>query len=196
MASDATTRPMTTADLLAIPDDGRRRWLIDGVLWEQQADPEFPMTIRNRFHSQAMANVATHLNIWRFTLPKPWGAVVCGECGVVLPGAESDTTVGVDVAYVPPEVVVRQTGDTTLVEGVPALIVEILSPNDTQKELNAMRTAYRRAGVPLVWLVDPNERTVQVFPLGGRMWSVNDAEELTGGDVLPGFRVPVARLFE
>ena len=192
MATDATTRPMTTADLLAIPDDGRRRWLIDGVIHEQMAEPEFPMTIRNRFHSEAMANVATELNIWRRTLPKPWGKVVCGECGVILPTG----TVGVDVAYVPPDVAVRQTDATTLVDGVPTLIVEILSPSDTMDDISDMRAAFRRAGVPLVWLVDSDTREVRIYPHGGRSSSVNDAEELTGGDALPGFRVPVARLFE
>lgn len=190
MATDVTTRPMTTADLLAIPDDGRRRWLIDGELWEQDA------TVRNQFHSGAMANIATHLNLWRYTQPKPWGKVVCGECGVILPGGDADTTVGVDVAYVPPDVVVRQSDQTTLVEGVPTLIVEILSPNDTQKEVKALLAAYRRAKVPLVWLVDPDERVVQCWPHGGRYWSVGESDELTGGDALPGFRVPVARLFE
>lgn len=192
MATDAAARPMTTDDLLAIPDDGRRRWLIDGVIHEQRAEPEFPVTIRNRFHSEAMANTATALNVWRYGSPKPWGKVVCGECGVILPGG----TVGVDVAYVPPDVAVSQTDRTTLVDGVPTLVVEILSPSDTVDDLKEMRAAYRRAGVPLVWLVDPDERTVQVFPHGGRMWAVNDAQELTGGDALPGFRVPVARLFE
>ena len=190
MATDAATRPMTTADLLAIPDDGRRRWLINGQLWEQD------VTVRNRFHSGAMANIATHLNLWRYTRPKPWGQVVCGECGVILPGGEADTTVGVDVAYVPPDVVVRQSDRTTLIEGVPTLIVEILSPNDTQKEVKAMLGAFRLAGVPLVWLVDPDDRIVQSFPLGGGSSQANEAEELTGGAALPGFRVPVARLFE
>ena len=192
MASDLATRPMTTADLLAIPDDGRRRWLIDGVIHEQTADPEFPMTIRNRFHSRTMANTATELNNWRRTLPKPWGEVVCGECGVIL----TTGTVGVDVAYVPPDVTVRQTDRTTLVEGVPTLIVEILSPNDTQQEVKDMLAAFRKAGVPLVWVIDPDDRVVQCWPLGGKYWSGGETEELTGGDALPGFRVPVARLFE
>jgi Uma2 family endonuclease len=188
MATTAT-RPLTTADLLAIPDDGRRRWLIRGELREQE------VTIRNRFHSIAMANLTGELYIWRRAQSQPSGTVVCGEAGVILPG-DPETTIGVDVAYVPPDVTVRQTEDTTLVEGVPALIVEILSPSDKVEEIDEMITAYQRAGVPLVWVVDPRDRTVTIYRLGKKPAFVNEEQELDGGDVLPGFRVPVARLFE
>ena len=188
MATTAT-RPLTTADLLAIPDDGRRRWLIRGELREQD------VTIRNRFHSIAMANLTTFLNIWRFALPEPRGQVVCGESGVRLPG-ETATLIGVDVAYVPPDVMVRQTDDTTLVEGVPALIVEILSPSDRLEEIDEMIAAYQTAGVPLIWIVDPRDRTVTIYRPGTEPTLVNAKQDLDGGDVLPGFRVPVARLFE
>jgi len=99
------TAPLTTADLLAMPEDGKRRWLIKGELREKG------MAIRNRFHSATMANVATFLNLWRFNLPEPRGQVVCGEAGVILPD-DPTTTVGVDVAYVPPDVVIRQTDAT------------------------------------------------------------------------------------
>ena len=44
---------------------------------------------------------------------------------------DPDTTVGIDVTYISAEVMVRQTEDSTLVDGVPTLVVEILSPSDT-----------------------------------------------------------------
>lgn len=188
MATTAT-RPLTTADLLAIPDDGRRRWLIRGELREQE------VTIRNRYHSIVMANLTTFLNNWRFALPEPRGQVVCGEAGVVLLG-DPETTIGVDVAYVPPDVMVRQTDDTTLVEGVPTLIAEILSPSDKVEELDEMTASFLAAGVPLVWVVDPRDRTVTIYCPGKKPTFVNDEQDLDGGDVLPGFRVPVVRLFE
>ena len=188
MATTAT-RPLTTADLLAIPDDGRRRWLIQGELREQE------VTTRNRFHSITMAFLTGELYVWLRTRSEPKGVIVCGEAGVRLPG-EPETTVGVDVAYVPPDVMVRQTDETTLIEGVPALIVEILSPTDKVEEIDEMIAAYQRAGVPLVWVVDPRDRTVTIYRLGKKPTFVNEDQELDGGDVLPGFRVPVARLFE
>ena len=195
----ALARPITTEELLAMPDDGKRRWIINGELREQEMETGEiggrTMTVRNRFHSEAMANVTTAVNIWRYALSEPRGRVVCGEAGVRLPG-DPGTTVGVDVAYVPPDVMVEQTADSTIVHGVPTLVVEILSPNDTVEQLDEMVATYQTAGVPLVWVVDPHDRTVTIYRPGDEPTLVNARQELTGGDVLPGFAVPVARLFE
>jgi Uma2 family endonuclease len=192
-------RPITTAELLAMPDDGKRRWIVNGELREQEMETGElggrTMTIRNRFHSTAMANVTGELYIWRSSRPAPRGNVVCGEAGVRLPG-DPGTTVGVDVAYVPPGVMVEQTADSTIIHGVPTLVVEILSPNDTVEQLDEMVATYQSVGVPLVWVVDPHDRTVTIYRPGDEPTLVNARQELTGGDALPGFAVPVARLFE
>ncbi|MFY7953653.1 MAG: Uma2 family endonuclease, partial [Armatimonadaceae bacterium] len=169
-------RPITTAELLAMPDDGKRRWLINGELREQEMETTElagrTMTIRNRFHSEAMANVTTAVNNWRYALPEPRGRVVCGEAGVRLSG-DPPTTVGVAVAYVPPGVMVEQTEDSTIIHGVPTLVVEILSPNDTVEQLDEMVTTYLAAGVPLVWVVDPHDRTVTIYQPGDEPTLVN-----------------------
>jgi hypothetical protein len=141
-------RPITTADLLAMPDDGKRRWVINGELREQGMETGDlagrAMTIRNRLHSEAMANVTTAVNNWRYALPELRGRVACGEAGVRLPG-EPPTTVGVDVAYVPPDVTVEQTDESTVIHGVPTLVVDILSPDDTVEQLDE-RDAHRVSG--------------------------------------------------
>jgi Uma2 family endonuclease len=54
----------------------------------------------------------------------------------------------------------RQSDKTTLIEGVPQLVVEVLSPNDTLDEINEKIDTYLTAGVPLVWIVEPRRRTV------------------------------------
>ena len=195
-ATLAPEKIWTTEDLLAIPDDGIRRWIIDGRLYEQLPDEtrtEEDMTVRNRFHSSAMANITTLLNNWRWTQPEPWGAVVCGEAGVRFPGDEN--TIGVDVAYVPPDVVIQQTDESTIIQGVPSLIVEILSPTDKQQEIDQWLAAYRDAGVPLVWVVSTSQQTIMICRRGEEPTMVNVKQELDGGDLLPGFRVPVAKLF-
>jgi Uma2 family endonuclease len=56
-------------------------------------------------------------------------------------------------------------------------------------------TRFLRRGVKVVWLIDPDDRKVTVY-LPDRAPEVLDADqELTGGDVLPGFRCRVADLF-
>ena len=178
-----------------MPDDGIRRWIIKGRLYEQLPDDNRGplMTIRNRFHSKTMALVTALLANWRWEQPEPRGDVVCGEAGVRFPGQEH--TIGVDVAYVPPDVVVRQTEESTIIQGVPTLIVEILSPSDRLQDIDQWLASYRDAGVPLVWVVDTSDRTVKIYRHGQEPTLVNSKQELSGEDVLPGFRVPVARLF-
>lgn len=79
---------------------------------------------------------------------------------------------------------------------MPTLIVEIVSPNTTARSINERVRTYHRAGVPLVWVIDPDPRIVMIRRRGARTVVVNDEQELTGDPELPGFSVPVARLFE
>jgi Uma2 family endonuclease len=180
---------MTTEELLALPENGTERWLIDGELRER------PTTIRNRFHSRVLIRVGQALANWLDQQPEPRGQVLGGEAGVRLM-RDPDTTVGIDVVYVSPEVAVQQSDDTTLIDGVPTLAVEILSPNDTVEESEAKLTTYRRARVPLVWIINPYHRTVTVHCPDDEPVLFNVRQELSGEPHLPGFRVPVSRLFE
>jgi Uma2 family endonuclease len=182
------TTPMTTEELLALPDDGMDRWLIRGELREK------PMAVRNRFHSRALIRVGHVLENWLEGQPEPHGQVLGGEAGVRL-RRTPDSTVGVDVVYVSAEVAARQTDDTTLIDGVPVLAVEILSPSDTVEEIDEKVDSYLTAGVALVWVLDPHDRTVTVYRPDARPQLFNDEQELVGEPHLPGFRAPVARLF-
>jgi Uma2 family endonuclease len=183
------TTPMTTAELLAMPDDDSvERWLIDGELWE------IPMTKRNRFHSRIMVRVGKLLDNWLDGQPEPRGAVLCGEAGVRL-RQEPDTTVGVDVVYVSAETLAQQTDESTLIEGLPVLVVEILSPSDTQEIIDQKMDTYRGAGVPLIWVIDPHDQTVTVYRPDAAPELVNVNQDLTAEPHLPGFRVSVATLF-
>jgi Uma2 family endonuclease len=192
----ATTTLMTTEELLALPDDGVERWLIRGELREKAptVPGERPMTVRNRFHSRVMMLVGHLLLGWLERQPEPRGQVFGGEAGVRL-RRTPDSTVGVDVVYVAADVVARQTDDTTLIDGPPVLAVEILSPTDTQEEIHEKIDEYLAAGVALVWVIDPADRTVRVYRPDARPQLFNDEQELTGEPHLPGFRAPVARLF-
>jgi Uma2 family endonuclease len=185
----ASPRRMTTEEMLALPDDGKDRWLINGELREK------PMTIRNRFHSDAMVCVSSVLKNWRDQQSAPRGKVYCGEAGVRL-HRNPDVTVGVDVVYVPPEVVTVQTDATTLIDGIPSLVVEILSPSDTVEEINEKIAAYRTAGVPHIWVIDPYQRVLVVHRPNEVPVLFNPKQEITAEPQFPEFRTSVAKLFE
>jgi Uma2 family endonuclease len=189
MSVSAPPRLMTTEELLAMPDDGVERWLIRGQLRENG------MTVRNRSHSRVLIRVGQVLANWLDQQPEPRGAVLGGEAGVRL-RRDPDTTVGVDVVYISPEVVAQQTDESTVIVGVPTLCVEILSPSDTIEAIDEKIDGYLAAGVPLVWVIDARHRTVEIFRPGEGPALVNDRQELAGDPHLPGFRVAVAKLFQ
>jgi len=183
-----TTTLLTTEELLALPANGTDRWLIAGELRQR------PMTVRNRFHSRVVATVTTELELWRRSQPEPRGEVLTGDAGIRL-SRDPDTTVGADVLYVSADVLARQAAEVTVIDGVPILVVEVLSPNTTVEEMNEMIDAYLAAGVPLVWIIDPYRRTVTVHRPGDEPILFNVLQHLTAEPLLAGFRVPVAQLF-
>lgn len=183
-----TAPRMTTEELLALPDNGVERWLLNGELQEK------PMTMRNRWHSRIMACVTYVLEAWLRQQPQPRGEILCGEAGVRL-RHDPDTTVGIDVVYVSAEVAANRPDGTTLIDGVPILVVEILSPNDKQEEINAKIDTYLGAGVKVVWVIEPHNRTVSIYRPAAAPVMVNATQELSGEPELPGFRVPASELF-
>jgi len=142
----AATAPrlMTTEELLAMPDDGVRRWLINGQLREERPGPGGEqMTKRNRWHSRIMIRVGKFLDNWLDQQPEPRGEVLGDEAGVRL-RRNPDTTVGIDVVYIAHEVAALTSADTTMIDVVPVLAVEILSPSTTQPDLDEKLATYRR----------------------------------------------------
>jgi Uma2 family endonuclease len=134
------------------------------------------------------------LKDWLRRQPLPRGSVLCGEAGCRLRG-NPESTVGIDVVYISPEVAAREPEDTTLIDGVPVLVVEILSPNDTQEQIDEMIDDYLQAGVALVWVINPHDRTVLIYRKDMEPELVNVRQELTAEPKLPGFRVAAAELF-
>ena len=180
---------MTVEEFLALPDDGIDRMLIDGRL------VEMGMTRRNRWHSRVTTRVAKFLDNWLDSRPTPRGKVLTGDAGFCLPDG-SETVVGIDIAYVSADVLAQQTDESAIVQGIPVLAVEVLSPSDTQENIKLKMKKYRRSRVPLVWLIDTDDRTVMVYRAGAKPKLVDDTMELSGEPELPGFTVAVARLFE
>ncbi len=79
---------------------------------------------------------------------------------------------------------------------VPDLAVEVLSESNTRREMERKRKDYFTAGVRLVWQIDPDTRSAEVFIGPDKPTAIGPDGELDGADVLPGFRLSLARLFE
>ncbi len=78
---------------------------------------------------------------------------------------------------------------------VPNLAVEVLSPGNTDEEMDEKLHDYFSHGVELVWYIDPRQQSVTVYRSLDDCHVVRAPEELTGGDVLPGFTVALSELF-
>jgi Uma2 family endonuclease len=76
----------------------------------------------------------------------------------------------------------------------PLWVVEVLSPTDEPREIEKKRKTYRQAKI-LLWEIDPDKQTVDVYAPGQdkRPFKIDDT--LDGGDVLPKFELPVRALF-
>lgn len=77
----------------------------------------------------------------------------------------------------------------------PDLAVEVVSPNDLAYEVDEKIQEYLEAKVRLVWEVNPKTRTVWVHRLDGSGSKLRETDELSGENVLPGFRCPLCALF-
>jgi Uma2 family endonuclease len=83
----------------------------------------------------------------------------------------------------------------TMHQQVPDLVVEVKSPSDNWTELFGKVVEYLRAGVRVVVLLDPESATASVYRPNELQRVLHNGDELTLPDVLPGFAVPVNRLF-
>lgn len=81
------------------------------------------------------------------------------------------------------------------VKVAPDLAVEVLSPSETASRLDEKLDDYRAAGTPLVWVLDPERRTVMVIEPDATVRWLRADDALEGGSVLPGFHYAVNELF-
>lgn len=78
---------------------------------------------------------------------------------------------------------------------VPDLAVEVISTGNTPGEMRRKLKDYFLAGVSLVWLINPAKRTVRICTAPDKGQVIRETETLTGGTVLPGFTVPLRKIF-
>jgi Uma2 family endonuclease len=76
----------------------------------------------------------------------------------------------------------------------PDLAIEVISPNDRAEELEEKLIDYRKADVPLAWVIYPKSRSVMVYRRDGSISRLLEDDELSGEDVVPGFRCKIREI--
>ncbi len=159
MASTTVTErsPATHLDLEALPE-GVKGEIIDGVLYTQP---------RPRFaHQSALAAITADLHgPFQRGRGGPGDWWILPEPGITLPGAPefSPDIAGWRRKRMPEPPVSR-------IDLVPDWICEILSPSTRQYDLTVKKRFYAKSGVPFIWYVDVESRTLQVSALEGGRW--------------------------
>lgn len=142
-------------------------------------------------HGQCCANIAAIL--WHFVRSRKCGRILSNDTGVLL-GTNPDTVRGGDVLYWTyerlPELPVG-----AYIPVPPDLAVEVRSPSSEDGDIHEKVVDYLQAGVRIVWVVDPAERTATIYRQPDEGKVLHAAATITGEDVLPGFSCPVADFF-
>jgi Uma2 family endonuclease len=142
-------------------------------------------------HGAVCTNVVWVLN--GYARQRRRGYVCCNDAGLILE-RDPDTVRGPDVMLYD-DVCRYDDLKPKFSEQRPKLVVEVLSPTDRWGKVTRRLAHFLSRGIPLVWLVDPEDRSVTVYRPGQLPQVFEENEELTGFDVLPEFRCRVADFF-
>ncbi len=176
-------RTYTVDEFMRLPDDGYVYELVQGRLERMSPTGGEHGRIASRL------NVLLTSYVWEHNL----GDTFAAETAFVL-DAETNEVRATDVAFVASARLAR------IGEGAvpfpPDLAVEVISPSDRLTAVRKKVAAYQRAGVRLVWVINPRRHTVAVYhpdDTEPRILGLDD--ELNGEDVIPGFQLPVRAVF-
>jgi Uma2 family endonuclease len=176
----------TSSDLELLPEDGKRREIIDGELYVS--------TQPHIFHQDTCARV------WRFL--QDWSDTSKLGSAYFAPGVifADDDDVAPDVIWISNRRKTELLRHDGHVHGPPELVVEVLSPGSTneQRDREAKLKLYSRRGVDEYWIVEWRARTIEVFRRDGP--ALEKAATLAGTDelrspLLPGFETAVDQIF-
>ena len=129
-----------------------------------------------------------------FVEPRQMGTILASDVGFLLE-KEPDTVREPDVALISAQRLPLDQDVPGFFEGPPDLAVEIASPSDSPRQLFDKARMWISFGVPLVWTVDPQARTLDVQKPNQPLLRLSTEDTLDGGQVLPVFTCTVADLF-
>jgi Uma2 family endonuclease len=179
-----TVQSMTAADLLRLPADGHRYELIRGEL--RQMAPAGPT------HGRLAMRLAAHL--FQHVETHHLGTVYAAETGFQLT-QNPDTVRAPDVAFVSRQRL-EAVGETEgYWPGAPDVAVEVISPSDRYTDVEDKVVEWLEAGSRMVIVVNPRQRSVTVYHSRTGVVRLTEEDMLEGGDVVPGWQLPIREVF-
>ncbi len=183
MSVVTATQLMTAEELLRLPRGKFRYELVKGELLQ--------MPPTGFEHGVVTVDIARPLS--NFVEEHQLGVTLGAETGFKLE-TNPDTVRAPDAAFVSaariPDTPVRG-----YFPGAPNLAVEVVSPGDTVQEVDDKVSAWLDGGALMVWVLRPRRKSVEVHRASGETALLGVNDELSGEDVVPGFKVPVAEIF-
>jgi Uma2 family endonuclease len=177
-------RPITGEELADLPGVGPCE-LVEGRI--------VPMSPTGGEHGRVEGNFFAAIQ--SFARERGLGKVLVGEVGVFT-RRSPDTVRGADVAFLSNDRYGKLASKRGFLDVAPDLVVEVLSPRDSAVGLTQKLREYFAVGVRLVWVADPEAKAVLAYRSLTDVREFRESDRLPGDDVLPGFAVGVAHLFE
>ena len=172
---------VTAEELLDMRDDGFKYELVRGEL-RKMAPAGF---IHGTVSGNILASLHPHVR------SNDLGKVTAAETGFLL-ARDPDHVRAPDAAFVSKERVEAAGIVDGYWPGPPDLVVEVISPNDRYTEVYEKVDEWLDAGAGMVVVVNPRNRTATVRVAGMNPVILNEGDTLEGGEVVPGWRMPVA----
>ena len=175
---------MTAEELLDVPRGRFRYELIEGELKQ--------MAPAGHDHGRIIMELAVPLG--QHVKGAKLGKVYAAETGFKI-RSNPDTVIAPDIAFIRQERVEAVGRAKGYWEGAPDLAVEVTSPNDTVSEVEEKVQTWLEAGTGQVWIISPRLRTITIYRALNDISTLTEKDTLDGGQVVPGFRIPVIDIF-
>ena len=175
---------LTADDLLAMPDDGKRYELIRGELIEMPPTSHNPSRVAVRF-GRRIGNFAEEHDL---------GHDVGADAGIHIE-RDPDTVRVPDYGFISYERMAEPPPPRGYADVIPDLVLEVVSPNDRQPDIDAKTQMWLEAGVQLVLVAYPETREVHAHHDDGSVVRYGMGDTVVGDPVLPGFACPVDDIF-
>ena len=176
-----TTHLMTAEELIRLPDDSMCHELIKGEL--------LTMPPPGDQHGAVTMNLTGPL--FNYVKANNLGVLRAAETGFKLE-SNPDTVLAPDIAFIARERVGPPVPGYR--EGAPDLVVEVMSQWDSVPKAARKAVLWLELGARSVWLVNPRQRTVEVWRTDSERSLFHETDELVD-DTVPGFRIKVSEIF-